>query len=53
MENSVESDNTQGVYCEDDNTWRIFCDNCDTCATDIYHQNHFKTKTRLNNFYKR
>ena len=49
----MDSDNYEVIYCGDDGECRIYWSVCDKLCIDRYYQNHLKSGTHLNNFYKR
>ena len=49
----MDCDNQKRINCVDDNEFRIYCDICDKFAIDRCYNNHLKSQTQRNNFYKR
>ena len=48
----MNSDNQQGVYCED-GEYRVFCNICDNLCIECFYKNHLKSRTHANNIRKR
>ena len=50
----MDSDNNyEAIYGADDDEYRIYCDVCDKHCIERYYENHLKSQTHTNNFYKR
>ena len=49
----MDSDKQEIIYCADDDEYRIYCDICDKFFLDRYYNNHLKSQTQKNKFYKR
>ena len=49
----MESENEQVVYCAEDDEYKMYCDICDKICIERYYENHLKSGTHTNNFYKR
>ena len=48
----MNSDNQQGIYCEDGEN-RVFCNLCDELCTERFYKNHLKSQTHTNDIRKR
>ena len=48
----MDSENYEVIYCEDDGEHRIYCSVCDKLCIETYYNNHLKSRTDLNIFYR-
>ena len=48
----MDSDNQEVIFCED-GEYRVYCYICDKLCIERFYENHLKSETHTNNFYKR
>ena len=41
------------IYSPDDDEYRVYCNICDELCIERFFENHLKSKTHKNNFYKK
>ena len=43
----------QVVYCPQADEYRVYCNICDKLCIEIFHKNHLKSQTHINNIRKK
>ena len=49
----MDSEKQKVIYSPEDGEYRVFCEICDKLCIEKYYENHLKSQTHTNNFYKR
>ena len=49
----MDSEKQEVIYCFEDDEHRVYCNICDKLCIERFYENHLKTQSHTNNFYKR